>query len=101
MMFLLKPMSNQNDFAWQGGLEASILPGKSQRSEALLARGCLFGRGKVEAVEEEEVDKEVDKEVDIYRIRSSASEGVFGRGKVKAAGCHAGALSAASSAAQQ
>ena len=63
MMFLLKPMSNQNDFAWQGGLEASILPGKSQRSEALLARGCLFGRGKVEAVEEEEVDKEVDKEV--------------------------------------
>ena len=100
MMFLLKPMSNQNNFAWQGGLEASILPGKSQRSEALLARGCLFGRGKVEE-EEMEVDKEVDKEVDIYRIRSSASEGVFGRGKVKAAGCHAGALSAASSAAQQ
>ena len=98
MMFLLKPMSNQNNFAWQGGLEASILPGKSQRSEALPARGCLFGRGKVE---EEEEEKEADKEVDIYRIRSSASEGVFGRGKVKAAGCHAGALSAASSAAQQ
>ena len=100
MMFLLKPMSNQNNFAWQGGLEASILPGKSQRSEALLARGCLFVRGKVEE-EEVDLDKEVDKEVDIYRIRSSASEGVFGRGKVKAAGCHAGALSAASSAAQQ
>ena len=36
-----------------------------------------------------------------YRIWSTTGEGVFGRGKVKAAGCHAGALSAASSAAQQ
>ena len=36
-----------------------------------------------------------------YRIWSTTGKGVFGRGKVKAAGCHAGALSAASSAAQQ